>query len=184
MALAVYVGPPPELDLQMDLSKIPESFDPRWDSALISDYLEHARRFAVESNYMDFHKRQKDFHLAAMYNLKEMLSREQIFAWHAEFFGYYPENFLMYLALHNGSCSYGYPVFYSDGETEFVSLIGGRFPDKEGIPTYPGDWFLPLIIHEYAHSYINPLIKSHAKEFRELGEALLVTQRAKMQQES
>ena len=83
MALAVYIGPPPKLEPKLDLSNLPADLDPRWDSTLISDYLEHARRFAVESNYMDFHKRQKDFHLAAMYNLKEMLSREQIFAWYA-----------------------------------------------------------------------------------------------------
>ena len=67
----------------------------------------------------------------------------------------------MYLALHNGSCSYGYPVFYPDGEVEFVSLIGARFPDGDGAPTYPKDWLLPL-------------------EFKELGVAMLVTQRAKM----
>ena len=77
------------------------------------------------------------------------------------------------MALHNGSASYGYPVFYPDGEVEFVSLIGARFPNGEGVPTYPKEWFLPLIIHEYTHSYINPLIKSMPKEFRELGEALL-----------
>ncbi len=39
---------------------------------------------------------------------------------------------------------------------------------------------LTLIIHEYTHSYINPLIVSKPDEFEELGEALLATHRAKM----
>jgi hypothetical protein len=110
---------------------------------------------------MEFYNSKSDFHLQARQSLKEMIHREQIFHWYKEFFGYYPANFKMYLALYNGSCSYGYPVFYPDGEVEFVSLIGARFPDGDGVPTYPKDWFLPL-------------------EFKELGVAMLVTQRAKM----
>ena len=95
MVLAVYVGPPPALELRMDLSNIPHSFDPRWDSALISDYLEQARIFAEESKYMEFHMSKSDFHLQARQSLTEMINREQIFHWYKEFFGYYPENFKM-----------------------------------------------------------------------------------------
>ena len=180
MSLGVYVGPPPALELRMDLSNLPQTFDPRWDSALISNYLQHAREFARDSRFMEFHQGHQAILDKARQNMHEMISREPIFIWYKEFFGYYPEGIKLYLALLNGSCSYGYPVFYPDGDIEFVSLIGGRFPDGEGIPTYPKDWFLPIIIHEYMHSYINPLIKSKSEEFEELGEALLSTHRAKM----
>ena len=180
MAMSVYVGPPPELKLRMDLSNIPASFDPRWDSALISEYLGHARIFARESKFMEFHHSHQAYLDLARQNLQEMISREQIFQWYQDFFGYYPENFKMYLTLLNGSGSYGYPVFYPDVEVEFVSLIGRRFPDNEGVPTYPKDWFLPMIIHEYTHSYINPLIKANPEQFEALGEALLHTHGAKM----
>lgn len=180
MSLAVYVGPPPELKMRMDLSHIPASFDPRWDSALISEYLEHARIFARESKFMEFHQSQQAYQDLAKQNLYEMISKEQIFQWYKKFFGYFPENFKMYLALLNGSCNYGYPVFYPHGKEEFVSLLGGRFPDKEGFPTYPKEWFLPVVIHEYMHSYINPLIKARPEEFREPGEALLHSHREKM----
>jgi len=180
MALAVYIGPPPALEPRLDLSNLPSAFDPRWDSTLISNYLINARKFALESNFMEFHNNQKDFHDMAIANLRKMIGKEQIFEWYYNFFGYYPENFKMYLALLNGSCSYGYPVFYPEGETEFVSLIGARFPDNQGFPTYPKNWFLPIMIHEYTHSYINPLIKSKPEEYKDLGEALLVTHRAKM----
>lgn len=180
MALAVYIGPPPKLEPKLDLSNLPADLDPRWDSTLISDYLEKARLFASESNFMEFHNSQKGFQDLATANLIEMISKEQIFPWYSEFFGYNPGNFNLYLALHNGSCNYGYPVTYPGGQVEFVSLIGARFPDKNGIPTYPKNWFLPVIIHEYTHSYINPLIKSKPDNFKELGEKLLVTHREKM----
>jgi len=54
MALAVYLGSPPALEIRMDLSHIPDAFDPRWDYALISDYLDNARSFARESAFMEF----------------------------------------------------------------------------------------------------------------------------------
>lgn len=180
MALAVYIGPPPALEPRLDLSNLPANLDPRWDSTLISAYLENARIFESESNFMEFYISQKEYQELALDNLKEMFSREQIFPWYNKFFGYYPEKIKMYLALQNGSCNYGYPVSYPDGEVEFVSVIGARFPDRDGIPRYPADWYIPLIVHEYAHSYINPLIKSKPEEFKELGEAMLLTQRAKM----
>jgi hypothetical protein len=180
MDLAVYIGPPPALTPQLDLSNLLANLDPRWDSVLIISYLENARLFACESNFMEFHNSQKEFQNLAMSNLKDMISNEQICQWYYEFFGNNSENFKMYLALNNGSCNYGYPVKSKTGEVEFVSLIGARFPDIKGIPTYPKDWFLPVIIHEYIHSYINPLIKSKPDEFKKLGEALLVTHRAKM----
>ena len=180
MALAVYIGPPPELHPRIDLSDLPAAFDPRWDSTLISDYLINARLFAEESNYMKFHASQTEFQESAIAKLEEMICKEQIFQWFYDFFGYFPENFKMYLALLNGSCNYGYPVFYQDGELEFVSVIAARFPDNNGVPTYPRDWYLPIIIHEYTHSFINPLIRSKPKEFQDIGEAMLATHRAKM----
>lgn len=180
MALALYVGPPPALEPRMDLSNLSAVLDPRWDSALIKDYLENARVFAVESNFMEFYSGQKEFQDLARANLKQMIDEEEIFSWYYDFFGYYPESFRIYLALQNGSCNYGYPVTSPDGVVEFVSLLGARFPDSEGVPTYPKEWFLPVLIHEFTHSYINPLILNNPEEFRELGEALLVTHRAKM----
>lgn len=180
MSLAVYIGPPPELEPKFGLSNLPASFDPRWDSTLISNYLENARLFAVESNFINFLDTQKEYKELAMGNLKEMLNRVQISQWYNQFFGYYPDNFRLYLALQNGSCNYGYPVTYPGGKVEFVSVLGARFPDNNGIPTYPEDWFLPVIIHEFTHSYINPLIANNQDLLKELGEELLSAQREKM----
>lgn len=180
MSLAVYIDAPPALEPRLDLSDLPANLDPRWDSALIVSYLENVRLFASESSFMEFHSNQKEFQDLALANLSDMLCKEQICQWFYEFFGYSPGNFIMYLALQNGSCNYGYPVSCPDGEIEFVSIIGARFPDKSGIPTYPKSWFLPVIIHEYIHSYINPLITGKPDEFENLGEALLVTHGEKM----
>jgi len=180
MALAVYLGPPPLLQPRIDLSTPPDDFDPRWTSTLINDFLEKARAFAIESNFMDFFNHHQDFHGLAVNNLKKMLHKEYIYQWYHDFFGYYPDHFKLYIGLLNGSCNYGFPVTLQNGEKEFVSLLGARWPDKNGAPIYRKDWFLPVVIHEYCHSYINPLTISKPEEFMELGEALLNGHRNKM----
>jgi len=181
MALAVYLGPPPTLEPLVDLSSLPKELDPRWDSTLIFDFLEKARAFAIESNFMEFYNGHIEFHEKSCNNLEKMLNKERISLWYKEFFGYYPDNFIIQIALLNGSCCYGFPVTLDNGEKEFISLLGARFPHWwNKSPTYSKDLYLPVIIHEYCHSYINPLTKNRPEEFMELGEELLISHRKKM----
>ena len=58
--------------------------------------------------------------------------------------------------------------------------MGARWPDGQGAPTYRANWFKRVIVHEYCHSYINPLINNNPGEWQELGEELLVSHREKM----
>jgi len=174
MALAVYVGQPPQLEPKINLSALPNDFDPRWDSTLISNYLKHAREFAVESEFIKFHINQNEFHNQSIENLKEMLFKENITEWFFTFFGYYPDNFKINIALLNGSCNYGYKIEKPDANIESVCLLGARDPKWiNGTPTYNKKWFLPIIIHEFCHSYINPLIISKPEDFKAIGDAIL-----------
>ena len=131
---------------------------------------------------MDFYNRQKDFHALATGNLAKTLKQENLLLWYNGFFGYRPENYVMYIGLINGSCNYGFSITREDGEQEFISLLGARWPDKKGAPTYRQDWFKRVIVHEYCHSYINPLINNNPGEWKEVGEALLESHREKMKE--
>jgi len=182
MALAVTIGPPPALEPRIDLSSLPKDFDPRWDLTLIKDYLKHARSFAIDSRFMEFHNNHNHFHDQAVANLKEMLTKEHFFQWYHDFFGYHPDNFSLYIGLLNGSCNYGYSLTLPEGRMESVSILGARRPDSNGAPTYPKSRFLPVIIHEFCHSYINPLTISQPVLLKELGESLLVSHRNQMTQ--
>jgi hypothetical protein len=183
MALAVYLDPPPQLEPRIDISNLPADFDPRWNPALIIDYLDQIRSFAVESNFMEFHNSHKSFHQSTICNLEKMIRKEHILKWFSDFFGYYPDNFQMYIGLLNGSCNYGYQLNLPKEQKISVCLLGARWPDKGGVPTYPKEWFLPVIIHEYCHTYVNPLVVRNIEEFRELGEAMLNSSRDQMIQQ-
>ncbi len=76
MSLAVYIGTPPLLEPKFDLSNLPEGFDPRWDSALISEYLENARKFAVESNFMEFFNNHAELNDLTIKNLEKLMNKK------------------------------------------------------------------------------------------------------------
>ena len=174
MALAIYIGQPPQLEPEMDLSAFPNDFDPRWDSTLVSNYLEQARAFALESEFMEFYHSQQAFHTASIKSLTKMVFKENIVEWFFHFFGYDPDHFRITVALLNGSCNYGYHKALPDGSYESVCLLGARDPKWiSGTPTYTKKHFLPVIIHEFCHSYINPLFISKPEEFKAIGEEVL-----------
>ena len=180
MALAVYLGEPPGLEPVVDLSGRPDELESRWTVELIDEFLVEARKFAAETQFMDFYNSQQDFHAMAIGNLEKTLKDENLLLWYDTFFGYRPEHYVMYIGLINGSCNYGFSVTHRDGEQEFISLLGARWPDKQGAPTYRADWFKRVIVHEYCHSYINPLVNNNPGEWKALGEELLVSHREKM----
>jgi len=181
MALAVYIGIPPELEPKINLSSLPKDFDPRWDSTLISNYLKHARDFVAKSEFMDFYNNQNEFHQSSIKNVSKMLFKENITEWFFNFFGYYPDNFRINIALLNGSCNYGYNITLPNESIESVCLLGARKPHWiTGTPTYDKKWFLPIIIHEFCHSYINPLTISRPEEFKTIGEEILTNQNEKL----
>ena len=180
MALAVYLGEPPALAPVVDLSERPDELEARWTAELTDEFLVEARKFAADSKFMDFYAGQEDFYALAIRNLKKTLKKEDLLSWYDAFFGYSPKNYVVYIGLINGSCNYGFSITQENGEQEFISLLGARWPDGKGAPTYRANWFKRVIVHEYCHSYINPLINGNPETWKELGEELLVSHREKM----
>lgn len=180
MALAVTLGSPPDLKPRIDISRLPADFDPRWDPELTGNYLDSIRSFAAESDFMSFYDAHETIRRAAVENLEKMIHREHFLDWLRDFFGYPPQNIRILIGLQNGSCNYGYSLTLPDAKKMTVCLLGARWPDRRGAPTYPRKWFLSVLIHEFCHAYINPLILAHPGEFRESGEALLGMNREQM----
>jgi Domain of unknown function (DUF4932) len=60
--------------------------------------------------------------------------------------------------------NYGPRVVWSNGHEQFFSIIGCWTQDDSGNPTYSTD-YLPTIIHEFNHSFVNPAFAKHKSEF-------------------
>jgi uncharacterized protein DUF4932 len=172
MAMASYLTEPPSLEGRAPLLPPPVDLDIRWTEDAIPMALKAAREFARDSDFMAFFKDQQPFYKAAVGNLRSTLQGSRLLPWFRNFFGYQAENYVIIIGLQNGSCNYGHSVTLPDGTREFVSILGARDPGSDGAPRYPEGWFIPIIVHEFCHSYVNPIVDRNREMLREAGQAV------------
>jgi hypothetical protein len=172
MALAVYLTNPPELKGRASLIPPPPDLDPRWTADAIPRFLAAVRRFAHDTDFRSFFDDHREFYELSVANLHATLKDTDVIPWFRDFFGYRPDDFVIILGLQNGICNYGASVTLHNGKKEFNSLLGGSRPDRKGAPRYPRRGYLPIIVHEFCHSYANPLVDRHKEALREAGEKL------------
>jgi hypothetical protein len=74
----------------------------------------------------------------------------------------------------NGGACYGPRVVFPDGREELYCVLGVWLKDGRGLPRFDKS-VLPTVVHEFCHSYVNPLVNSHARELEKAGERIFPT---------
>jgi hypothetical protein len=180
MSLAVFLSDPPGLEGRVALLPPPPALGRRWHPEVIPAFLKAAREFARDTDFMAFFNKHSDLYERSVQNLQRSLQDTNIRPWFQEFFGYQPENYIIILGLQNGLSNYGAYVLLDDGTWEFYSILGARHPDHLGAPQYRRSWALPIIIHEFCHSYVNPLVNRNLTRLRGSGERIFPHLKAKI----
>jgi hypothetical protein len=104
-------------------------------------------------------------------------------AWFAHFFGHAPANaFILVPALLNGGANYGLHVRGADGE-QFYAMLGAERTDSAGWPAFNRQ-DVPYIIHEFCHSFSNPVFDRHRALFAEAGPRVLDAVRERMHEQA
>ncbi len=175
MSLAIYLTNPPDLEERIDFEKYPESLDSRWTMETVRNYLEVVRRFVEDSDFQKFLRDHQEFYSVTLKRAQDFVEKEVDLDWFTSFFGDGAEGkFIIALAPNNGGPSYG-PCFRSpDRDIEYYSILGLGYPflDEDQLPVFENLGFLTTIIHEFCHSFVNPLVDKHQSELRMLGEKL------------
>ncbi len=186
MSLAVHLGPPPELVPRIPLSPRPPGVDARWRERDIERFLELARAFAKDGNFAGFWDSQRDRRELAEQRMTAVVADRLHQDWFDEFFGAAPgARFCLRVSLMNGPNCYGvaFRSVAGDGSAggdELYSIMGLWNVDVRGEPA-PDARVLPTLVHEFCHSYCNPLVDAHLAELRPAGEALYARVKQRMQ---
>ena len=181
MALAVYLNPPPQLIPRNDLNPLPHDLDPRWKPDIINEFIDAARLFAKDTRFMDFYNSQLELYSKSVQSLTESLREEDLLTWFTNYFGYQPGKYSIVVGMQTGNGNYGLQITNMDGVHEYISIIGANSPSFwDGIPRFSFWWFIPTVVHEFCHSYINPLVDKYDNLFRESGESMYPYHEAKL----
>ena len=143
--------------------------DSRWSEDILSKYSILLNDFYQKSNFNRFFSKHSTLYETTETRFNEAVTNLLNLSWFNDMFGAVNTNFHIVLSLCNGRCNYG----PSDGKFDYYAIIGVSLVDSLGIPffEYNNDK-LSLVIHEFSHSYCNPLCEKYTDEMLPVFDAL------------
>ncbi len=172
MMLAVHVRDGYSLEEAVAFDPRPESLDARWQVAAAREFLDKARDFVRDADFPAFIRRHEALHALAVARAQELIRAQGHLEWFDDFFGTRAHaSFRVALGLLNDGASYGPHCRTADGREEYFCILGVWATDAKGMPVFNAD-ALPVVIHEFCHSYANPVVERHMESLRSAGQRL------------
>jgi hypothetical protein len=172
MSMAVLLPNPGEMKDEAFLTPRPTTLDPRWTNDDAREFAIAARQFVKGSSFQKFIEEHRKLYESTESQLRTLLKKQAHLDWFNTFFGDRPgAAFVVVPALLNGPCNYGSSRRTADGREELYCILGVWYADKAGKPAFSGDQ-VSTIVHEFCHSYANPIIDRHSAELQAAGEKI------------
>ena len=170
MSFAVHVTDPPELGERVPFER--SNLDERWEPSEARHFLDLARTFARDSDFQEFVRQHRELFDLAETRMQQLVDQRIDQEWFGGFFGGRPGmHFILEIGLSNGGANYGPSYRSLDGSEEVHAIIGTWLTDDEGMPVYD-ETVIQTVIHEFSHSFVNPIVASARERLREPGEMI------------
>ena len=149
-----------------DSEKTLEHLDSRWKPQEAKLFAEQLDDFYVKSRFHDFFEANHEMRKKTEQKIKDINDTIN-YAWFKEFYGDAPlERFHFLLSNVNEHNNYGARCRFKDGHEEYFAIIGTGGPNRQ----YRIDGITSLVIHEFNHSFCNPLVEKHLDQLQPAAE--------------
>jgi len=171
MSMAVHIEDAKDLKEKVPFEKA-ERLDGRWRPEAAREFLVQARQFVKDTKFGSFIEDHQDLYKAAAERMAKKVNERDYRAWFDSFFGAKSEvKFSLVAGMLTGGNNYGVGIRYPDGREEISPVLGVTRFDEKGIPVFK-NLSASLVVHEFCHSYTNPLVDKHLKELEPAGKRL------------
>lgn len=156
------------------LAGFAENVAPRWNKEDALEFVRLLQAFYKDADCETFFQNNAGLYRTVAERFSDF-QQELHLAWLGAFFGKQTtENFKIIIALGNGNGCYGPSYTNPEGKKNAFAIMGVWSTDKAGMPVFDASGYSPVIIHEFNHSFVNPLLASEANKalFRKNGEAI------------
>lgn len=134
--------------------------------------------FYKDTSFKDFYNQMMPFYKKHTNDFKDKVVSQINLDWYEKFYGKKnEESFNILIGFLTGGCNYG-PAIEKCGEPRNIYAVMGYVMRPDSITAYEAqpEIYRDIIIHEFNHSFVNPLISSESNfrtEMEPVGEKLL-----------
>lgn len=172
MSLAIHLDDAATLGERVPFEPLPEGLDPRWTPEDARAFVDELRDFAKAGKFAEFVEAHQELYAETTRRMETLIAKDVKLAWFRDFFGDRPgASFRVAIGMLNGPMNYGTRCRLEDGSEELHAILGAGSVDREGLPAF-GSEMVETLVHEFAHSYVNPIVKAHLDALRPAGEKL------------
>lgn len=144
----------------------------RWSKEDADKFIRLLKTFYKEAECEAFFKENEQLfqEVAARFNpVYEKLDLN----WFQSFYGKKAdENFSIIVSIGCGAHSYGPSYILPNTKKEVFAIMGTWNIDESGMPVYKQEEYLPNIVHEFNHSFVNSLLAKYKESFEESGKEI------------
>lgn len=134
-----------------------QSLDKRWTNESATQFVYLLNAFYIKSEAEKFFADEKLYYNKILSTFSEVSSNFNQ-SWYYQYYGLkLNEKFNIIVCCGNGGGNYGASTNFPKEGKQIYAIIGSWTFDKEGNPTFKEDDYLSTLIHEFNHSFINPL---------------------------
>ena len=169
-AMAIYLEQPPLLNPVVPFSaQVPER---RWGRENAIKFTGLLMQFYTDARCEEFFAEHDGLYQIAQERFMPVYKALDV-TWYTQYYGEQPDGSLnIIIGLSLGGGNYGPKVVYPDGKEDSYAIMGTSSIDSTDKPFYTVDNYLPTLIHEFNHSYVNHLTKKYEKDFESAGTIL------------
>lgn len=144
----------------------------RWSKADANRFIRLLKIFYKEAECEAFFKENEELFQDVSVRFSEVYKTLDL-NWFQSFFGKKAdENFNIIISPGCGNGNYGPSYSLPDAKKEVFAILGTWKVDESGMPVYKQAEYLPTIIHEFSHSFVNPILEKHRDSFEESGKGI------------
>lgn len=180
MCLAVHLSWP-GLEPRVPLRPLPPGLDDRWQDVDVHAYLGEVRAFVAAGDLEGFFAQERAFFDRVEASLDGFVRRydDDTMDWLEGYSGTHVDAVVLVQGLLTENGNYGPSVRLADGTKEAYEIVVLWKPDEQGVPRPEQELFL-FVVHEAAHSYLNPVFDGYTDLLQPSTERLFEHTRAQM----
>lgn len=162
MKMAVHLSPPPQLTPAVTFTDSTPEY--RWGKENALKFAELLQQFYADADCKSFFEKHQSLYEASAERLGELCQKVDV-EWYERFYGQQPDGrFVVVAALGNGGGNYGPSAAFANGKKDIYAILGTWNIDSTATPVYPPQNYLSTLVHEFNHSFVNPIVDKHRDE--------------------